>query len=464
MGFSTSKFLMAAIVAVAGAVSVSAENTYLDRSSWVWSASSSDTQDGGGTDALHDSDYSTFWHSNYHDDASHNCPHWVMIDRRSDNKQFEGFSYVPRQGSYNNMVTKFRVYLSSKPFGTVSSVDESVLGAPTYSGSFDSMENYDEKTFSFGKAHTERYVLFVIDMCNSGRSTAMAEFYLVSKVGSGGNSGGGGSSFNSVLIRNADGTDHRIAIDGEALNVTMSGRAIHMTNTGITIEYEIPEVKYFTFENYEFPEDVFYIGTKSDLNETPEPLPEPEPFDLVVTPASGSTIEGGFTSISFAHANGLELQIAGNESVTLSRGITPIFKWTPTLLKQCYDAETHTFTLSNLNCTTEGTYMLTVPSSLLVETDTPTNFNNPLLASFIVKEVNAINDVEVPTLVFKVEGSRLLVSGIGSGSEATLYSIGGVKMASAPVTPFGTAAIDVAPLAAGAYILSVDGKTFKITI
>ena len=42
-------------------VTVMAQNSHLDRSLWSWSASSTDTQDGGGLDALHDDDTSTFW-------------------------------------------------------------------------------------------------------------------------------------------------------------------------------------------------------------------------------------------------------------------------------------------------------------------------------------------------------------------------------------------------------------------
>ena len=102
------------IMAVAAAVAVlpfaaAADNSYLDRSSWSWSASSTDQQDGGGTAAICDGNYSTFWHSNYHEDASRSCPHWILIDRGSDRSEFVGLSYVPRQGAYNNLITQYRI-------------------------------------------------------------------------------------------------------------------------------------------------------------------------------------------------------------------------------------------------------------------------------------------------------------------------------------------------------------------
>ncbi len=457
---SINKILIAALISAAATATAAADNSYLDRSSWSWSASSTDTQDGGGLAALHDDDYSTFWHTNYHSEESHNCPHWVMIDRQNDSNEFIGLSYVPRQGAYNNIVTKFRVYISSKPFGTISSVDESVLGAPTYSGTFDGQEDYSERTFSFGKKHTERYVLFVIDSSNSGRSTAMAEFYLLSKAGAGSSS----KSYNSVLIHNYDGSDHRIAIDGEALNVTLNGKSVHLSNTGITIEYEIPEVKYFSFEKYDFPEDTYYIGNKKDLSEIEIPLPDPVPFDLTVTPADGSTMPEGFTSISIAHSAGLSTKVAGSGSVLLSRGVTPVYRWNATQLAEAYDEATCCYTFSGLNCSVEGTYVLSVPSNLIVETETPTNYNNLLTARFKVQKVDGLDSASTPTLTFRNEGRRILISGISSGSEATLFSIGGTAVASATVTPFGTAAIDASALQAGVYVLSVDGKTFKITI
>lgn len=452
--------MAAAAVAVLPFV-VSADNSYLDRSSWSWSASSSDTQDGGGTAALCDGSYFTFWHSNYHDESSHNCPHWILIDRGQDRNAFVGLSYVPRQGAYNNLITQYRIYLSDKSFGSISSVSESVLGSASYSGYFDGTEDYSERTVSFGKSHTDRYVLFVIDNCNSGRSTAISELYLLSKSGSGGQSPT--VTYNSVLIHNHDGSDHRIAIDGEALNVSLSANgAIHLGNSGITIEYSIPEVDYFAFEQYDFPDDTYYIGSKTDLNATP--APDPEPFDLIVTPANGSEHPNGFSSISFAHPDGADLEVKGSSAVLLKYGVVTVYRWNAEALVAAYDQTTRSFTFTGLDCSEDGTYNLTVPSNLIVEKENPINYNNTLAASFKVDTKSGLTDSEVKTLGFNVEGGRLLIRGISSGSHATLFAVGGSVAAQAPVTPFGTAAIDVSSLAHGAYVLHVDGKSFKITI
>ncbi len=463
MDFSISKLLMAVAMTTASTFMAAADNSYLNRSSWTWSASSSDTQDGGGVNALHDDDYSTFWHSNYHEESSHNCPHWIMIDRGSDKNTFQGISYVPRQGAYNNIVTEFRVYLSNTAFGNITSVDTSALGYPDYSGSFDGSGDYSERTFSFGKDRSERYVLFIIDNCNSGRSTAVAEFYLLSKT-DGSGTGSGGSNHNAVLIHNTDGSDHRIAIDGEALNVTLNGRMVHMTNSGITIEYDIPEVQHFAFETYQFPEDTYYIGNKQDLNSQPQP--DPEPFDLIVTPADGTEVEDSLLSISFAHPFGLETEVTGNDAIVLARGILPIRRWTCTQLSELYDPETRTYTLSDINCTVTGTYTLTIPSTIIVEKENPVNYNNQLTANITLKKgESSITDTDATsTLGFRVADRRLLINGINAGSTATLFTITGIEAASAKVTPFGTATIDLSGLSSGAYVLHVDGKSFKITI
>lgn len=458
------RLIMAAVAVAALPVVALADNSYLDGSLWTWSASSSDPQDGGGTAALYDGNYSTFWHSNYHDESSHKCPHWIMIDRGSDSNAFVGLSYVPRQGSYNNLITEYRVYLSDKSFGTVSSVDEQVIGQPTYSGYFDSKEDYSERTASFGRSRSERYVLFVIDNCNSGRSTAMAELNLLSKI----DNGGGQSTskdYNSILIHNYDGSDHRIAIDGEALNISLSPEgAIHMGNSGITIEYDIPEVSYFAFEHYDFPADAYYIGTKEDINKTPDPLPDPEPFDMVVTPADGVVLQDGFTSLSFAHPDGVELEVKGTSAVLLKLGVVTVYRWNAEALNKAYDASTHAYTFTGLDCTQDGTYNLTIPSNLFVEKENPIDFNNKLVASFKVDSHVGLTDAGVNTLGFNVDGGRLMIRGISAGQEAILYGIGGSVAAQAPVTPFGTAVIDVASLAHGAYVLHVDGKSFKIVI
>lgn len=149
--------------------------------------------------------------------------------------------------------------------------------------------------------------------------------------------------FNSVAIQNYDGTTHRIAIDGDSLSVSLNGNAIRLSNSGITVEYDIPEVKHFEFEYYKFAEEEYYLGTKNDLSQS------------------------------------------------------------------------------------------------------------------------RLTQAPLPTIAFKVEGDRLLVSGLGCTGRAVLFGVTGSEVASAPVTELGTAAINIGSLGHGAYILNTGGKSFKIS-
>lgn len=152
-----------------------------------------------------------------------------------------------------------------------------------------------------------------------------------------------GQSYNSVKIQNYDGAEHRIAIDGDSLSVSLNGSAVRLSNSGITVEYDIPEVKHFEFEYYKFAEKEYYLGTKNDLSQS------------------------------------------------------------------------------------------------------------------------RLTQAPVPTITFRVEGDRLIVSGLGSTGRAVLFGVTGSEVASAPVSDLGMAAINIGSLAHGAYLLAAGGKSFKIS-
>ena len=446
------------LAAVAATSLCALADNYLDRSGWSWSCSSEIESDGGGIKAIADGDRSTYWHSNYQssNDKDKVCPHWIVIDRGSDKSTFEGFSYLPRYGSFNNLVTEFSVYLSDKSFGNITYVEN--LGNATYTGTFPSQnENYDECTFSFGKKHTERYMVFVIENCNSGRSAAIAEFNLLSTSGS---TTTPTSAYNSVLIQTYAGDKHRIAMDGDNLTVSLSDGAVRMGNTGYTVEYEIPEVRYFSFENYEFPEETYYVGTKPDIYGGGK---DPVHFTMAAS-VDGKIYNNPVTAIRFCHAERVPLKVdSKNDYVTLQRGVEPVYKWSATDLNKAYNPSTNVFDFSGLNIATDGVYTLTVPAFMLSETDCPINKNLLYTATFSIDMTSSLTEDAVPTLTFRTEGGYLKVGGITSGTEAILYSINGSVVASAAVNLLGNAYLPIASLPRGAYVLSVDGKSFKLT-
>ncbi len=441
-------------------VTVMAQNSHLDRSLWSWSASSTDTQDGGGLDALHDDDTSTFWHSNYHNESTHKCPHWVMIDRVNDKSPARGLSYVPRQGAQNNIVTEYRVYLSDKDFRNGSTVDLNSLGTADYSGTW-SDDDFNEQTCDFKGKRTERYVLFVIDNTakgtlagTTGSSTAIAELYLLGNASS--------QMYNAVKIVPREGNVHRIAIDGSSLNISMNGRMIRMSNTGITIEYSIPEVKYFAFDSYEFPEGSYYDGTKQDL------FHPGDPFMPVIAPESGMIPEGTvFDRISIGHPEGAEMAVnpESDGTATLTCGGRTLFAYTASQMETFYDPETRLFNISGFDASEKGIYEFSLPAGMLHEKGYVTT-NTDLTATYQVDPSSRLESVsgDGSVLAFAVRDGAIRMSGITVGSTATLHAVNGALVASAPVSAFGTAAIGISGLQRGIYVLNVDGKSFKITI
>ena len=77
-----------------------------------------------------------------------------------------------------------------------------------------------------------------------------------------------------------------------------------MSNTGITIEYSIPEVKYFALTAAEFPEGSYY-----DWHETGSAPPRGSLMP-VIAPESGMIPEGTvFDRISIGHPEGAEMAV-----------------------------------------------------------------------------------------------------------------------------------------------------------
>lgn len=461
----------AAIIGMSLTFGSMAAQTHLDRSSWSWSASSTDTQDGGGLAAIHDDNAATFWHSNYHDESSHYCPHWIQIDRNKDTTGATGLGYLPRQGAQNNIVTEYRIYFDDKDFrDSWGNINLNSIGAATYAGKF-TYDDYEEKICAFTQEHKERFVLFVIDntakgsMSNgTGSSTAIAELYLLSGKVQGGS--GSGSNYNSVKINVAGGETHRIAMDGGSLTMTMNEHLIRMANSGITVEYEMDEASSFEPEYYEFPEGSLYSGTHTDV------MIPGTPFEPVVTPAPGIYPSGTrITSLSVAHPDGHHMDVNSTSRNRITLGTeddrSSVFNYTASALSKVYDSELRTFNLPLTDSLPDGTYVLHVAPELLVHKSYATT-NSMLHVTYQIGEPSGISlptTDGVSTLAFKVDGGYLHVTGATPGTYATVHSLAGMRVANVPVNSMGTASVAVASLGGhGVYLLTVEDKTFKITI
>lgn len=462
--------LSCGILAVASA---SAAN-YLSRDKWQWDASSICSPDGNdiaGLEGICDGDPSTCWHSNYHAQngtPERSNPHWVMIDRGTDTKAAYGLSYLPRQAVLNTHCTYYMVYLSNKDLGDTPADSQAsiiaALGQPDYQGSWDA-NDVSEKFIVFDKPTTARYILFVNVSTKQSSSAACAEMNLLSD----GNidptpnpdpnpnpNPNPGTGYNAVKITPADGSaPHRIAIDGTNLTITRTGNALHLTNSGITVEYLPEEVAHFAFERYEFAKDEYYSGTKKDIFDA-------EPFNLAVTPAAGEL--SAITEIIITAARGgvPAVNDANNESVKLHRGTVARRNISPSKMKTYLtDAG---YVISGLNETTEGDYTLNIPEGFFLDSDGARSAECNVTWTVKENSGTSIVDVEVPTITLARDGGNLIAGGLGKTAVATLVNTAGITVASAPVNGHGVAVFSVGSLPAGVYVLTTSHTSIKIVL
>ncbi len=470
--------LIPSIIAAAFALSAASQSGYyLKRDGWQWSTSSDcqpEDVDIRGINAIADGDESTCWHSNWHatENAERRNPHWVMIDRGSDTETFYGFTYLPRQLSSNQACTTWYLYTSPTPFTDVPATNvmdiELALGKPVYFGNWEGNTLLKTATFS-GTGISDRYILFVNVASYNSSSAACAEFNLLTKAGyeNVGNLGGGGGTpdpvaqYNAVKITTIAGQEHRIAIDGQNLTISMNNGAVRMSNTGITVEYAPAEVKSYTFENYNFADDPYYTGTKTDVL-TPR-------FDMAVTPADGATV-GILQFIRLAPQAGARPAINADCAlpVTLSRETSNSTKVclevTPAELEA--KADGNAYVITDINENKVAIYHLSVPADLFVDANGA--LSNALTATWTVtgEEQSAIENVagDCPTLTLRRDGSMLVVGGIVGGISASLVDMAGRTAVSVPIGANGYAIFPVGSLPKGVYILSTDSITLKITL
>lgn len=440
------------------ALSASATD-YLNREGWSWFSSSicEPESDITGLEGICDDNALTCWHSNYHamtGTPERANPHWVMIDRGMDATPFYGISYLPRQSQLKTHCLNYMVYFRDYDMSNTpaTSVDDIIayLGNPDLEGTWE--QDYNEKIASIKTASSARYILFVNASSYSSSSAACAEFNLIAQKQA--TSG----APNAVKITPADGSDpHRIAIDGSNLNISMAGSSIHLTNSGITIEYTPEEVSYFSFEEYPFEEGVFYEGTKSDIYDNP--------FDLAVSPEAGDITELTEFTITAAIGAVPTINPSATGNVILRRGKVARRTISPTRMAD-YLTEAG-YVVNNLTDTILGEYSLTIPEGFFIDSSGCRNKELVVTWNLVEKEgeTNAIECVttECPTIAFQRNGDNLIVSGVTLSKYVTVTNMSGITMITAPVSGHGVAVIPLGALTNGVYLLNANNKTFKMT-
>lgn len=450
--------LLTLLTATLAAAPCASAAGYLDRSAWSWKSSSICAAEGDitGLEGLYDGDVTTCWHSNWHAEsgsAERSNPHWVMIDRGTDSSQFYGLAYTPRQESVNQACTSYYIYLrdtdlSSTPATSVTDI-VNTLGSPDASGTWEA--TLDEKFAIFDKPSTARYILFVNVASYNSSSAACAEMNLTtdSEVNPGTN------AYNAIKITPVKGRDHRIAICGNELTMSMSFGYIRMSNSDITIEYAPEEVERFSFERYEFDNDATYAGSKKDiLSET---------FSLATNPAPGKV--ESLTDIRISAAGGLETRInpSASEAVKVCGNDGSVIR---SIAPQELAIAGTDYVIGGVNATESGTYSLAVPAELFIEPDGARS--EALNAEWTIadQEQDAIEAIKAdcPTLTLRHVGGNLIVGGIISSKSVALVNTSGAIMVTAKVNAEGTAVLPVGSLAKGVYLLSINETTLKIII
>lgn len=448
------------LIALATCATSARAEGYLDRSGWKWSASSICQPDGAdiaGLEGIYDGDASTCWHSNWHaadGSAERTNPHWVMIDRGYDRTEITAISYLPRQLNANQACTSYCIYLADKDLSSTPSTSISdiirTLGNPDISGSWDATT--EEKIAKLEKPSSARYILFVNVQSASSSSAACAEFNLIGPKGTGG--GTTSNDYNAIRIspKHAGTGTHHIAIQGNALSFSMNQGWLRMSNTDITVEYDLADVKDFTFEHYNFPDDESYEGNKKDVLTST--------FSLGVTPAQGEVEK--LESIAIVPPSATRINAEVEQPAVLTFNGTELASFSAAELDSLRQPD-GSYPLPTDEITQPGNYRLSVPAAMMIIADGSRSL--PFEANWTLKDgQDGISAPAAATLTFARLGGTLTIGGIQNAPVVTLFDLQGRAVASANVNSNGNAAINVASLPAGVYLLTVNNTTLKITL
>ncbi len=446
------------------ALSAGAEG-YLDRSSWKWSASSictptaGDDADIAGLPGICDGDASTCWHSNWHaadGTPERSNPHWIMIDRGSDTSEFSAISYLPRQKSAKTACTSYMVYFADRDLSNCPATSASdiytAMGNPDLSGNLEATTN--EKIIKLEKATSARYILFVNVQSASSSSAACAEFNL---IGPGGSQGGDDpqetNAYNAIRMipRIPSEKPSQIAIQGDALTFSMNQGWLRMSNTDITVEYNLADIKSYKFIHYDFANGQSYVGNQKDV------LTSKFNLGVVPPPATVETL----SAVAIVPPSATHVNRSVEERAILSSETGQVASFTADELDSLR-ADDGSYPLISEPLTTPGEYTLTVPADMLIIADGSRSL--PFEARWTVSKQSNIEQAEIQTLAISRQGAVLYVSGINGSGSLTLLDLLGRPAATATITADGTAAFNVGALPGGVYLLSVNKTTLKITL
>jgi hypothetical protein len=123
------------------------------------------------------------------------------------------------------------------------------------------------------------------------------------------------------------------------------------------------------------------------------------------------------------------------------------------------------FTISGLEYTAEGDYDFSIPAGFF-KNSTDGSTNSAYSCTWTLTSLSSGAELTSTDSVLGLShrDGILYVTGITQSSAAVLYGVNGMQVALAHVDSNGVARIRTSGLAAGAYVLHVDGKSFKIIL
>ncbi len=152
-------------------VSFASEYTYIDKTGW--SASASSTNKSFVADKMIDGNTDTYWHSDYRNENDMDKPPFYLTFTLPEAQTIGGWSYVPRTSNASGIVTAYNIYVSDSDEGKAELI---------YSGRMENSYDTKEVPFGFNVKNVKTVILEITEgMYNYG---VVAEFDLMTGISS----------------------------------------------------------------------------------------------------------------------------------------------------------------------------------------------------------------------------------------------------------------------------------------
>lgn len=265
---------------------------------------------------------------------------------------------------------------------------------------------------------------------------------------------------NALVITDARGLAHRIAIDGENLRLYMVDGSVRIANSGITVEYTPAETERFSFEHFDFGE-ALYQGSKEVV--------DTQSIEMSVVPVIGNgSIDEIRISAPGRPLPGVRTRCQEPLIVEFYPEIWDVIETVMSIssgdMASLAREEEGCYVITTEVMCEPGTYKVRIPAGYFEDSERVRNREQG--ATWILSRseagVEEVTSTVTPTVTLHRNGDILFIGGLGDCRTVTLYDIAGAAVATASVGTLGTAQIDLTGLN-GVYVMHAGKTTLKIT-